>query len=185
MGFGQGLACDLTLNSTLPAELRSIYQDQLVIRRILTEARTIAIVGLSPRRERAANFVATYLEAAGYEIIPVNPRYDAVLGKRCYASLSDVPVSIDLVDVFRPASACMDVAREAEDVGARALWLQLRIVSVEAAELALEAGLDVVMDRCIKMEHGRYDGSMHYVGMNTGIISARRARHASVFRDAD
>ena len=176
MGPGSGLACDLTLNSTLPVELRPIYQDQHLIRQVLADTRTIAIVGLSPDRQRASNFVATYLGYMGYDIIPVNPRYDEVLGKRSYPSLQDVPVEVDMVDVFRRPSECMQIAEDAVTIGAKSLWLQLRVINVEAADLARNAGLAVVMDRCVKMEHGRYNGSMHWVGMNTGIISARRDR---------
>lgn len=174
MGFGPGLACDLTLNSALPKELQAIYQDQTLIREILGETRTIAIVGLSPDRQKASHFVATYLAYAGYEIIPVNPFYQEVIGRKCYPTLGSVPGRIDLIDVFRPSAECLQIAQETIEIGARALWLQLRIINLDAAELAREAGLGVVMDRCIKMEHGRYNGSMHWVGMNTGIISAKK-----------
>lgn len=180
MGSGSGLACDLTLNSALPEELRPVYQNQKLIRKMLAETRTIAMVGLSPNPQKASHFVATYLSYTGYDVIPVNPLYEEILGRKSYASLADVPERIDMVDVFRPARECLPIAREAVEVGARFLWLQLRIINVEAADLAREAGLDVVMDRCIKMEHGRYNGSMHWVGMNTGIISARRQR-SSIF----
>jgi len=176
MGSGPGLACDLTLNSALPRELQSLYQDQALIRRILAESRTIAIVGLSPDPQKASHFVATYLDYAGYEVIPVNPNHQEVLGKRSYPTLADVPLQVDLVDVFRPSSECVAVARDAVEVGATAIWLQLRVINVEAGELARGAALGVVMDRCIKMEHGRYNGSMHWVGMNTGIITAKRGR---------
>ncbi len=176
MGPGSGLACDLTLNSVLDPELSRKYQNPAVVRRVLAEARTIAVVGLSTNPQKASQFVSTYLRYAGYKIIPVNPGADEILGERCYPDLASIPVPVDLVDVFRPAPFCPDVARQAVEIGAKALWLQLRIVSVEAAEIAAAAGLDVVMDRCIKMEHGRYNGSMHWVGMNTGIVTARRAR---------
>ena len=176
MGSGSGLACDLTLNSALPVELRPVYQDQHRIREILAETRTIAMVGLSPSPQKASHFVATYLRYMGYQVIPVNPLYEEVMGMPSYPTLADVPVDVDMVDVFRPAAACLQIARDAVAVGARCLWLQLRIVNLEAGELAREAGMDVVMDRCVKMEHGRYNGSMHWVGMNTGIITARRDR---------
>ncbi|HEX7071850.1 MAG TPA: CoA-binding protein, partial [Rhodothermales bacterium] len=119
---------------------------------------------------------ATYMGYMGYEIIPVNPFYPEVLGRKAYPSLRDLPMEVDLVDVFRPSSECLPIAEDAVAIGAKAVWLQLRVVNVEAAELARDAGLAVVMDRCVKMEHGRYNGSMHWVGMNTGIISARRDR---------
>lgn len=176
MGSGPGLACDLTLNSMLEPELRAKYQDTSVIRRVLAETQTIAMVGLSRDRQKASHFVATYLKYAGYEIIPVNPTIDSWYGKTSYPDLASVPKKIDMVDVFRPARECPDLARQAVEVGADSFWMQLRVVSVEAAEIAEAGGLDVIMDRCIKMEHGRYNGSMHWVGMNTGIITAKRGR---------
>ncbi len=176
MGPGSGLACDLTLNSLLPPELQEKYQNPTVIRKVLAESRTIAIVGLSADRQKASHFVATYLQYAGYRIIPVNPRAEEILGERAYPDLRSIPEPVDVVDVFRPAHECPLYARQAVEIGAKTLWLQLRIVSLEAAQIAEAGGLKVVMDRCIKMEHGRYNGSMHWVGMNTGIITARRAR---------
>lgn len=176
MGSGQSLACDLTLNSVLEPELRARYQDTRIIRRVLAETRTIAMVGLSQDRRKASHFVATYLQYAGYEIIPVNPTIDSWHGKTAYPDLAGVPGEIDMVDVFRPAGECPELARQAVDIGAKSFWMQLRIVSAEAADIAANAGLNVVMDRCIKMEHGRYNGSMHWVGMNTGIITAKRCR---------
>ncbi len=176
MGSGQSLACDLTLNSTLEPELRAKYQDTGIIRRVLAETTTIAMVGLSQDRRKASHFVATYLEYAGYDIVPVNPSIDSWHGKTAYPDLASVPGEIDMVDVFRPAPECPDLARQAVDVGADSFWMQLRVVSVEAAEIAESGGLAVVMDRCVKMEHGRYNGSMHWVGMNTGIITAKRGR---------
>jgi len=176
MGPGQGLACDLTLNSVLEPELREKYQDARVIRRLLAETRTIAIVGLSRNRSKASHFVATYLQYAGYEIIPVNPSIDSWQGLEAYPDLRSISKGVDMVDVFRPSPECPELAREAAEIGARSFWMQLRVVSVEAAEIARSAGIHVVMDRCVKMEHGRYDGSMHWVGMNTGIITAKRGR---------
>ncbi|SHK80846.1 CoA-binding protein [Rhodothermus profundi] len=176
MGPGSGPACDLTLNSILPPALREKYQHPAVIRKVLAESRTIAIVGLSADRQKASHFVATYLQYAGYRIIPVNPHAQEILGERTYPDLRSIPEPVDVVDVFRPAHECPEYARQAVEIGARTLWLQLRIVSLEAAQIAEAGGLQVVMDRCIKMEHGRYNGSMHWVGMNTGIITARRAR---------
>ena len=176
MGSGSGLACDLTLNSILPDHLRDRYQNSNAIRRILGESRTIAMVGLSTNRQKASQFVATYLKYQGYRIVPVNPRADEILGEKSYPDLKSIPFPIDIVDVFRPPHACPAIAQEAVEIGAKTLWLQLRIVSLEAAEIAEQGGLDVVLDRCIKMEHGRYNGSMHWVGMNTGIITAKRAR---------
>ena len=176
MGSGSGPGQDLTLNSVLSPEQQARYQDPVVIRRILSTSRTVAIVGLSANPQKASNFVATYLRHEGYRIIPVNPGADEILGEKAYPDLVSIPEAVDLVDVFRPADECPAIARQAVEAGAKALWLQLRIVSEEAARVAEEGGLDVVMDRCTKMEHGRYNGSMHWNGMNTGIITARRAR---------
>ena len=176
MGPGPGLACDLTLNSILKPELRARFQNQNRIRQVLRQTRTIAMVGLSTNRQKASYFVATYLKYMGFRIIPVHPQADAILGEKAYPSLLDIPEPVDLVDVFRPAPECPEIARQAVEIGARAFWMQLRIVNEAAAEIAERGGLIVVMDRCVKMEYGRYDGTMHWVGMNTGIITAKRAR---------
>ena len=176
MGPGSGLACDLTLNSALAPELRDRYQNTAVIRETLGSAKTIAIVGMSTNRQKASQFVATYLNYSGYTIIPVNPSADEILGLPCYPNLSSIPGKVDIVDVFRPAAACPPIAEEAVRIGAKLLWLQLGVISEEAAGIAEAGGMQVVMDRCIKMEHGRYNGSMHWVGMNTGIITAKKAR---------
>jgi predicted CoA-binding protein len=176
MGSGPGFACAVTLNSALTAEQQRLYQDPHVIQRLLQDARTIAVVGLSTDSQRASWFVASYLKKEGYTIIPVNPKADAILGEKAYPDLASIPGRVDLVDVFRPASECPAVARQAVAIGAGALWLQLKLASIEAAEIAARAGLAVVVDRCIKMEHGRYFGRLHWGGMNTEIISARKAR---------
>jgi predicted CoA-binding protein len=176
MGPGPGLACAVTLNSALTPEQQRLYQDPLVIQRLLRDTRTIAVVGLSTDSQRASWFVASYLKKEGYRIIPVNPKADTILGEKAYPDLASIPGSVDLVDVFRPSQECPSVARQAVAIGAKALWLQLRLVSIEAAELAAKAGLAVVVDRCVKMEHGRYFGGLHWAGMNTEIISARKAR---------
>jgi predicted CoA-binding protein len=137
--------------------------------------RTVAIVGMSANPQKASAFVASYLKHEGYGVALVNPRGGRLLGQTVYPDLASVPAPVDVVDVFRPSPEAVAVAREAVAVGAKALWLQLRIVSFEAAELAAAAGLDVVMDRCLKMEHGRFNGTLHWGGMNTEIISARKA----------
>jgi uncharacterized protein len=153
------------------------YENPYVIRRLLLEVKTIAIVGMSTNPQKASNFVGTYLKYAGYRVVPVNPRTDrTILGETVYPDLASIPFKVDLVDVFRKPEACPKIAEEAVGIGADALWLQLGIVSEDAGRIARAAGLDLVMDRCIKMEHGRYNGAMHWVGMNTGVISARRAR---------
>ena len=150
------------------------YQDPEVIQRVLHEARTVAIVGLSSNVLRASHFVGFYAARHGYRVIPVNPREEAVLGARSYPSLTDIPDPVDLVDVFRAPAAVPAIARDAVAVGARALWLQFGVISPEGAQLAARAGLDVVMDRCLKIEHARYIGRMHVLGFDTGVISARR-----------
>jgi len=176
VGPGPGPACDFRLNTALSDEQRRRYQDPAVIRRLLETARTVAIVGMSADPQKASAFVASYLQHEGYRIVPVNPRGGRVLGETIYPDLVSIPIPVDIVDVFRPASEALGFARQAVAIGARALWLQLRIVSVEAVEIALAGGLDVVMDRCAKMEHGRFNGSLHWGGMNTEIISARKPR---------
>jgi len=176
MGPGPGLACAITLNSALTPEQQRLYQGPRLIQRLLAETRTIAIVGLSTDPQRASWFVASYLQKEGYRIIPVNPKADRILGEKAYPDLASVPFKVDMVDVFRPAAECPAVARQAVAVGAKALWLQLKLVSIEAAEIAAKGGLAVVVDRCVKMEHGRYRGRLHWAGMNTEIISARKAR---------
>ena len=176
MGSRPSLASDVSMNTVLPEELQHKYIDPGMIRDVLTNSKTIAMVGLSPRKQRPSNFVASYLQYEGYRVIPVNPRADEVLGEKSYPDLLSIPDPVDIVDVFRAPSECPAIAEQAVQIGAKALWLQLRIVSQEAADIAEAGGLKVIMDRCVKMEHGRYDGTMHWVGMNTGIITAKRAR---------
>ncbi|MDE2834453.1 MAG: CoA-binding protein [Bacteroidota bacterium] len=176
MGSGSGLACDLTLNSALSPELMARYQNQATVRRVLGRSRTIAMVGLSTHRQKASSFVATYLQSHGFKIIPVHPKAKEILGEPAYPTLLDINGEVDIVNIFRPPRECPLYAQQAVAIGAKAFWLQLRLISEDAAAIADGAGLDVVMDRCIKMEHGRYDGTMHFVGLNTGIVTARRAR---------
>ena len=146
------------------------------IRRLLAETRTIAIVGLSSEPQKASHFVGSYLRHVGFRIVPVNPRGGRILDEPVYPDLAAIPEAVDLVVVFRPPIEALGISRQAVAIGARALWLQLRIVNFDAAELALGAGLAVVMDKCIKMEHGRFAGTLHWGGMNTEIVSARKAR---------
>ena len=176
MGLGSGLACSIRLNTQLTPEQQARYQDEEVIRTLLQEARNIAIVGLSSDSQKASYFVASYLIYEGYNVIPVNPRATEILGRKCYPDLLSVPEKIDIVDVFRPVQDIPAITSQAIDVKARALWLQLRLIDLESAELAEKAGLTVILDKCVKMEHGRFHGSLHWAGMNTEIISARRAR---------
>lgn len=132
-----------------------MIDDAAGLRRILQQSRTIAVVGLSPDPARPSHGVAHYLQAQGYKVVPVNPACDEILGEKCYPSLRDVPLPIDIVDVFRRASEAMHVAEDAIAVGARCLWLQLGVIAPEAAARAQAAGLEVVMDHCIKIEHGK------------------------------
>ena len=144
--------------------------------RILKENTTIAMVGLSADPMRPSHFAAIYMLSEGYDVIPVNPRYagESILGQRVYASLEDVPRPVQMVDVFRRAEDVPDVARGAIAIGANVLWMQLGVISEEAARIAREAGLEVVMDRCVKIEHARFFGGLNLVGMNTGVVTARR-----------
>lgn len=176
MGPESGAACAITLNSALTPAQQRLYQDPLVIQRLLRDTRTVAVVGLSTDPQRASWFVANYLKHEGYRVIPVNPKADRILGERSFPDLASIPEPVDLVDVFRPAAECLAIARQAVAIRAKALWLQLRLVNIEAAEFASQSGLAVVVDRCVKMEHGRYSGRLHWAGMNTEVISARKAR---------
>jgi len=150
------------------------WQDPFAILSILTSARTIAIVGLSPNELRASHFVGFYLRRHGYRIVPVNPREKTILGETSYPSLSEIPFPIDVVDVFRAPDAVPEIARQAVKVGAKALWCQYNVISAEGGAIAEKGGLRVVMDRCMKVEHARNLGRMHWLGFNTGIITARR-----------
>jgi predicted CoA-binding protein len=144
------------------------------LRRILKTCRTVAVVGVSADWFRPSHFVAKYLLTHGYRMIPVNPRYDEVLGQRCWPSLEAVPEPVDLVDVFRKTADVMPIARSAIEIRAKCLWQQIGVVNSEAALLAVEAGLDSVMDRCVKIEHARLFGGLHWAGVNTRVISSRR-----------
>jgi predicted CoA-binding protein len=150
------------------------YQDPLTIQRLLQSARTIAIVGLSGNTLRASHFVGFYLQRHGYRVIPVNPRETEVLGETSYASLSDVPLTVDIVNVFRAPGALPAIAREAVEIQAGALWCQFGVINQEGARIAEEGGVAVIMDRCLKVEHARYAGRMHWFGLNTGRITSVR-----------
>jgi uncharacterized protein len=151
------------------------YQDPLTIQRVLHGAKTIAIVGLSKNHLRASYFVGFYLRRHGYRIIPVNPRESEILGEKSFKSLVDVPVPIDIVDVFRTPDAVPEIAREAVKVGAKALWCQFGVISEEGARIAENGGVTVIMDRCLKVEHARYVGRMHWLGFNTQRITSVRS----------
>jgi predicted CoA-binding protein len=151
------------------------YQDPLTIQRVLHSAKTIAIVGLSGNELRASNFVGYYLKRHGYRVIPVNPRETEILGEPSYASLADVPVPVDIVNVFRTPDALPEIAREAVEAHVGALWCQFGVINEEAARSAEAGGVTVIMDRCLKVEHARYIGRMHWLGFNTGRITSVRS----------
>jgi predicted CoA-binding protein len=150
------------------------YQDPLVIQRVLFSAKTIAVVGLSKNELRASFFVAFYLRRHGYSVIPVNPREQEILGQRCYRTLADIPVPIDIVNVFRAPDALPGIAEEAVAIGAKTLWCQYTVINEAGGRIAESGGLSVVMDRCLKVEHARYAGRMHWLGFNTQRITSVR-----------
>ena len=150
------------------------YQDPLTIQRVLHNSKTVAIVGLSSNELRASNFVGYYLKRHGYRVIPVNPRETEILQETSYPTLSDVPVPIDIVNVFRAPAALPAIAEEAVAIRAGALWCQFGVVNENAARIADDGGVTVVMDRCLKVEHARYIGRMHWLGFNTGRITSTR-----------
>jgi hypothetical protein len=150
------------------------YQDPLTIQRVLLHAKTIAVVGLSSNELRASHFVGYYLKRHGYRMIPVNPREVEILGEKSFKSLVDVPVPVDLVNVFRAPDALPAIAREAVAIHAGGIWCQFGVISEEAARIAEAGGLSVIMDRCIKVEHARYAGRMHWLGFNTQRITSVR-----------
>lgn len=150
--------------------------DVSTLRRLLDTANTIAVVGLSDKVYRPSYFVGKYLLDHGYQVIPVNPVIDQVLGQKSYASLADVPVKVDMVDCFRRSEEMEELAEQSIAIGANCLWMQLGVENEQAQALAEAAGLDVVMNRCTKIEHARLFGGLNWAGVNTGIISARRPR---------
>jgi predicted CoA-binding protein len=144
------------------------------LRRILRDCRTVAIVGLSADWHRPSNFVGKYLQQHGWRIVPVNPRYDSILGERSWASLEEIPFPVDMVDVFRRRAEVLPFAQAAIAIGAKCLWQQIGVKNHEADALVRAAGLDSVMDRCVKIEHARLFGGLHWAGVNTRVISAKR-----------
>ena len=150
------------------------YQDPAIIQRVLHTARTIAIVGLSRNELRASYFVGYYLKRHGYRIVPVNPREPEILGEPSFKSLADVPVPVDIVNVFRAPDALPGIAREAAAIRAANLWCQFGVINEEGARIAEAGGVSVIMDRCIKVEHARYVGRMHWLGFNTSRITSVR-----------
>lgn len=151
-----------------------LVDDIAGLRRVLAQCRTIAVVGLSAHWHRPSYFAAQYMQGKGYRVIPVNPAYPEVLGERCFPTLGAIGEPVDLVDCFRKPQDIVPIARDAVAIGAKVLWMQLGIRNEEAAQIALDAGMDVVMDRCVKIEHARILGGLNWAGVNTGVISARR-----------
>ena len=181
MGSGPGSACALSLNTSLTPGQRALYQDAAQITRLLESARTIAIVGLSSDRQKASYFVAGYLQDEGYRVVPVNPKGGEILGEKVYPDVTSIPFPVDVVDIFRPPAeigAIVEevIARKEQGVDAAAVWMQLRLVNLPAAERARAAGLAVIVDKCVKMEHGRARGTLHWAGMNTEIVSAKKRK---------
>lgn len=144
------------------------------LRRVLQGNRVIAVVGLSPSWNRPSYFAAKYMLEHGYTVIPVNPAAPEILGQKSYPDLASIPLKVDMVDVFRKPDDALPIAREAIRIGARCLWLQLGVINREAVDLAVAAGLEVVMDRCVKIEYARLFGGLNYAGVNTRVISAKR-----------
>ena len=159
-----------------------MQNDVQQLRHILKTAKTIAVVGLSAQWHRPSFFAAKYMQAHGYKIIPVNPRYagdgkhpaEKILGETCYANLRDIPEKVDIVDVFRKTEDVLPIAHEALELGASCLWQQLGVENQTADQLFREAGRNSVTNRCVKIEHARLFGGLSWVGVNTGIISAKR-----------
>ena len=150
------------------------YQDRLTIQRVLLHAKTVAVVGLSSNELRASHFVGYYLKRHGYRVIPVNPREVEILGERSFKSLLDVPVPVDIVNVFRAPEALPAIAREAVAIHAGSIWCQFGVISEEAEKIAQDAGLTVIMDRCPKIEHGRFSGEIGWMGVNRRVIDNRK-----------
>jgi predicted CoA-binding protein len=148
--------------------------DIATLRRVLRDCHTIAVVGLSAEWHRPSYFAAKYMQAHGYRIVPVNPKYPTILGETSYPDLKSIPFPVDLVDVFRKPEDCLPIAQDAVAIGAKALWLQIGVINEEAVRVAQAGGLTVVMDRCVKIEYARLFGGLGWMGVNTGVISARR-----------
>jgi len=145
------------------------------LRRILRTSRTIAVVGLSGQWHRPSYFAAKYMQEHGFRVIPVNPTYDTILGEKSYKSLRDIPEKVDVVDCFRKSAEIPAIAEDAIAIGAKVLWMQLGVMNPEARRRAESAGLEVVEDHCVKIEHGRFFGGLGWAGVNTKVISAKRA----------
>ena len=152
--------------------------DSEKVKRILRTSRTLAVVGLSAQWHRPSYFAAKYMQEHGYRVIPVNPMYDEILGEKCFKSLRDIPEPVDIVDCFRRSPEIPALADDAIAIGAKVLWMQLGVENAEARRKAEAAGLEVVENRCVKIEHGRFFGGLGWAGVNTKVISAKRASPA-------
>jgi predicted CoA-binding protein len=170
--MADGVSANSSVNQS---RFRTTSADRM---RILETYHRIAMVGLSSNPFRPSHFAAIYLMSAGYDVTPVNPREKEILGRRSYASLGEVPGPLEIVDIFREPSAVPAIVAEAIAHSAKVIWMQLGVIHEEAAEMALKAGLEVVMDRCIKIEHARFFGGLSTIGLNTGVISAQRRNHS-------
>lgn len=151
-------------------------EDIQTLRRILAEYKTIAVVGLSDKWHRPSNFAAKYLKDHGYKIIPVNPGQKEILGEKCYPSLLDIPEKVDVVDIFRKPEDVPPIVEDAIKIGAKVIWMQIGVINEEAAKRAREAGLEVVMNRCMKIEHARLFGGINFIGVNRGFVSSKRSK---------
>jgi predicted CoA-binding protein len=173
---GQSLVCSLKgggVSAGSPVNDSPFATSPLERLEILRKYRNIAMVGLSANIRRPSHFAAVYLKAKGYNVIPVNPAEKEILGRRCFASLGEIGESVDVVDIFRPAAEVPPLVEEAIAIGAKVVWMQLGVIHYEAAQRARDAGLEVVMDHCMKIEHGRFFGGLNLLGLSTGVISAK------------
>jgi predicted CoA-binding protein len=168
VSFGDGVGAGSPVNTS---RFATTAADRL---RILETYKRIAMVGLSSNPYRPSHFAAMYLLAEGYNVIPVNPREKEILGQVCYPSVTAIPGGVEVVDIFREPSAVAEIVDEAIAVGAKVVWMQLGVINEEAAEKAAAAGLEVVMDRCMKIEHARFFGGLNTLGMNTGVVGSRK-----------
>ncbi len=170
LSFADGVGANSPVNT---GRFATTAADRL---EILERYRRIAMVGLSSNQFRPSHYAAMYLLAEGYEVIPVNPREKEILGQTCYPSLTAIPGGVEVVDIFREPSAVPAIVEEAIAVRAKVVWMQLGVIHEEAAQKAAAAGLEVVMDRCMKIEHARFFGGLNTLGMNTAVITSRRRR---------
>jgi len=168
LNLGDGVGCNSPVNR---GRFATTAYDRL---RILETYRRVAMVGLSSNPFRPSHFAAIYLIAEGYDVIPVNPRESEILGRKCYPSIKAIPGPVEVVDIFRESSAAPAIVEEAIAIGAKVIWMQLGVINDPAAERARNAGLEVVMDRCMKIEHARFFGGLNTIGMNTAVITSKR-----------